>query len=732
MAKKSYRKLTVTSQPDPYSGGYDISKYASDMHSLVNNAVKSALAEGEFFSVGNRRVDPNTGEMKLDIYVHSDRAGITEASIMNQVQRFGGSSVARYGVTRERLTKEEREAIAREEKGKQEDTAIDRAVNRSIAYKVLGLLTVLTDITRRILSSVLKNATETARDLITANNLGIGYSKLREAGFIEQAYGMPKGTFAGAYSELISAFGNITDLDQDKLSKLAVVMGGSIKDMATMGLAVSDTDKLTEAIVNAFNERANAGYNSIGQYVGEQQARRELYAYLQRIFPKVADIFATLQNTKHISSIYRGVSDYQSMKEAIDSNRGNYAQSYFNVEVTTGELENKVASILSQMKKGIMLELDPTLAKALRRIANSRFGLSASENIALNRQNAQANEKYLAGLKATSRSMEGKELSVDEKAFKQELDEEIALVEKTLNSFYKDKKDIGDLTRTMDEIRISASRRVDTIPEVAGTVRMTEAIKKTIEGNYSPAEIAEAKNEYIMSERQRLTAEAKKSKHKKFLDTYTALKLSGVREKDIMGTMYRLYPDLVTMGTVKTKRDGTQVQGYIENTQLDSAELQDIIDSTRESKIDEASLYAYMLNKNPRLGAMVAKFVKELAMEKMSSVGASSLLALYTEGDIPTAWEELIPPEFTENFNIDNGYTVRGFNTKDTVSGEVVHKIVIDVNNNGKLDKGDIVLGEFLGYESLEGIIGNLRLKVDNGKPDYYIDYLGTAESEHN
>lgn len=723
MAKKDYRKLTVTSQPDPYSGGLDISRYESDFRSIVNNAVKSALNEGEFYYVGNRRIDPVTGVTKVDIYVHPDKAGVAESSIGNQIQKFGGG--ANYTVTRERISKEERDIIAREEKSNNENTSADRRLNRGIALKVLGLLTALTDITRRILSSVLKNASQTAKDLVSANNMGVSYQTLREAGFIEQAYGLPKGTIPQAYSELITAFGNVTELDEDKLSKLAVVMGGGIKDMATMGLAVSDPDKLAGAIVDAFNERANAGYNSIGQYVGEQQARRELYAYLQRIFPKLADVFASIQNTKHVSSIYKGVTDYQSWKEAIDGNRGDYPQAYFNVEVTTGQLENKVESILSEIKKGVMLELNPTIASALRRIANSRIGLSASENIALNRENAKANEKYLAGLKATSASMEGKDLTVDEKAFKKEIDEEIALVEKTLQSFYKDKKDIGDLTRTIDEIRISASRRIDTIPEVAGTVRMNEAIKKTIEGTYTPAEIEEAKNELIMKDTQRLTREAVDNKQKEFLSVYNSLKSQGMKEDDIMSYMAQFYPDLVTTGVVRTKRNGTKVMGYVQNTQLSGEELANI--RKEASTVDEAELYAYILNKNPALGKLVAKFVEELAKEGINTVGASSLLALYTEGDISEEWEKNLPVGFT--MDASASYPVRGFNTRDTVTGEVVHKVVIDINNNGKIDKEDIVLGEVLGYEGAEGKWGNMRVRYENGKADYYIDYEGTSGS---
>ena len=719
MAKKDYRKLTVTSQPDPYSGGLDISRYESDFRSIVNNAVKSALNEGEFYYVSNRRVDPNSGVTKVDIYVHPDKAGIAESSIGSQIQKFGGG--ANYSVTRETVSKEEREIIAREERARKNSSEADYRINRGLSLKIIALLTGIADIARRILSSVLDNAKNTAKDLITANNLGVSYQTLREAGFIEQAYGLPKGTIPQAYSELITAFGNITELDEDKLTKLAVIMGGGIKDMVTMGMAVSDTDKLTGAIIDAFNQRANAGYNSVGQYVGEQQARRELYAYLQRIFPKLADIFASMQDTKHVSSIYHGVRDYQSWKEAVDGNRGDYPQAYFNVEVTTGQLENKVDSILAQIKKGIMLELNPTIASALRRIANSRIGLSASENIALNRENAKANEKYLAGLRATSKSMEGKELTLDEKAFKKEIDEEIALVEKTLDSFYKDKKDIGDLTRTYDEIRISASRRIDTIPEV-DTARMKEAIKKTIEGNYSAEEIAQAKDDLVFSETQRLLQESMDKKHKEFLTIKAKLKASGMKEEDIMGYLSTTRPDLVTQSTKKTLWGYKNV--YSENTQLTDEELARI--RKEAGTVDEAELYAYMLNKNPALGKVVAKFIEELAKNGINEVGASSLLALYLEGDIPEAWERNLPVGF--EMDTSSSYAVRGINARDTASGEVVHKIVVDVDVNG--EKKEVLLQEILGYESVEGKIGNMKVRYVDGKADYYIDYTGTSASE--
>jgi hypothetical protein len=93
---------------------------------------------------------------------------------------------------------------------------------------------------------------------------------------MEMAHSMKEGTITGAMADIQNKFGNITSLDEKSLEALAVVMGNQIEDMAKMGIGASNPEAIVGAIVDAFNAKANAGYNSVGQYVGEQQGRREL------------------------------------------------------------------------------------------------------------------------------------------------------------------------------------------------------------------------------------------------------------------------------------------------------------------------------------------------------------------------------------------------------------------------------------------------------------------------
>ena len=734
MARKKYSKFTITSLPDPSSGAYEIPDYERDMKTIVNQAVKSALSEGGYYKARSRVVNKATGETRLDVYVHSEDADVVRKSLNTQLQKLtfrdvktGRPSIEpKYTFTENGSSRKEDRALQGAEEG---INTASRVFSRGAMLKLVALLTTIAHITRRILSAVLTNASQTARDAITAHNMGVSYETIRKASYIEKAHGLPEGTIPEAYSELITAFGNITELDTEKLSKLAVVMGGEIEKLAKMGLATSDPDKLTEAIVNAFNEQADKGYNTVGEYVGEQQARRELYAYLNRIFPKMADIFASMQDAQHnIASIYKGVHDYQSWKDVVDPNRGDYPQSYINVEVTTGELENLVRSILSQIKKGILLEMNPTIEKALRRIADMRIGMSASENAELNRKNASENEAYVASLQKTLKSLEGKELTIDEQAFKKELEEEIAYVNKALEEYYKTKGNIGNLTRSLDNVRITASRRIDSVEEVVGTTRMDEAIALAIKDNVSDEEIQEAKNKLIMDKRKELMEKARVKKHAEFTRVYNQLASSGMNKKDIMGYMFHNFPELVAMGTVRKDWKGRDVKGYVENTALTAEETNEIIQATRPDTIDDMEVYRSLLTLYPAINAQVKKYVAELAKKGIDTVGASSLLALYESGDLDATMEQNLPADFASVYG-GYGMNVIGLNTQETPNSEVVHKIVLDVNNNGKLDKEDIILGEFLGFKSLSGVLGELRIDWQDGKPNYYIGNNGTSAS---
>lgn len=395
-----YSKFTITSRKDRYSHGYDIPDYERDMKAIVNQAVKSALSEGGYFKTSSRVVDKSTGETKLDIFVHSADAKVVSDALNTELKKLTFTDSKgrltqrpKYKVDSDVVTERESRALAREERGDGEVTRF----NRGAWLKLLGLIGTLTDITRRILSSVLNFATQSTRDMVTAHNLGISYEAVRNYRHVETIHGLKEGTITEAVADIQNKFGNITKLDEKALEDLAVVMGGKISEMATLGLGSSNPEAILGAILDAFNEKANAGYNSVGQYVGEQQARRELYSYLLKVSPQIADIFATMQEEQHnINSLYRGQAEtFEEWKNLLPTMRGDHRPAEYNIPATLGQEWNVVKDVYNQIKEGIALNLAPELVALLRRIANIRAGMSDRESKELDEQNKLANQQFI-------------------------------------------------------------------------------------------------------------------------------------------------------------------------------------------------------------------------------------------------------------------------------------------------------------------------------------------------
>lgn len=400
-----YSKFTITSKKDRYSHGYDIPDYERDMKAIVNQAVKSALSEGGYFKTSSRVVDKSTGETKLDIFVHSEDAQVVSDALKTELKKLTftdskGKLTQRpkYKVDSDVVTERESRALAREERGDGEVTRF----NRGAWLKLFGLIGTLTDVARRILSSVLTFATQTTRDMVTAHNLGISYESMRNYRHVEAIHGLKEGTIPDALADIQNKFGNITKLDEKALEDLAVVMGGKISEMATLGLGSSNPEAILGAILDAFNEKANAGYNSVGQYVGEQQARRELYSYLLKVSPQIADIFATMQEEQHnINSLYRGQAEtFEEWKSLLPTMRGDHRPAEYNIPATLGQEWNVVKDIYNQIKEGIALNLAPELVALLRRIANIRVGMSDRESKAVDEQNKLDNQQFIDSAKA--------------------------------------------------------------------------------------------------------------------------------------------------------------------------------------------------------------------------------------------------------------------------------------------------------------------------------------------
>ena len=483
-----FKRITIRSLKDTSTGAYSIADYDRDVR-IIERALKSALPEGAFYHKAKEinYNDPTfhqIGKLKDDFYIKEGYTAGAQKAIDEVLAKltYKGSKVidpltgkfsytqgdVKYWSTRTRpLSDKENELIKELEKlsmkGKDEEGGAEGfRFRKGTMLKIVALITTLTDITRRILSSVLSMATQQVRDTIEAHNLGISREQLREYRRVESAHGLKEGTIAEAIAGEQQKYGNITSLDEKSLEYIALIMGNRVADMATMGLGASNPEAIVSAIVDRANELANAGYNSVGQYVGEQQARRELYSYLLKYSPQIADIFATMQEEQHnINSIFRNqVDTFEKFKNSVGIQRGT-TQAGEGVLVSLGQEWNVLKQTLDDIKHVLAVTLAPYLLRILRRLNNMRVGMSESEKLRLNAENRDANEKALKETEASIAFLEQKaggnvaNLSKSEKAYydtlvqyKKELEEE------------NTKSTIDNIVRTPNEIKAEQERRL--------------------------------------------------------------------------------------------------------------------------------------------------------------------------------------------------------------------------------------------------------------------------------
>ena len=771
-----YSKFTITSIPDPNSGGLMIPDYEKDMRAIVNQAVKSALSEGGYFKTASRVVDKQTGESRLDVYVHSEDASVVSDSLKTELGKLTyrdswgrPTSDPKYALSTLPVTEKEGIALAREESGDGEVTRF----NRGAWLKLLGLIGTLTDITRRILSSVLSFATQTTRDMVTAHNLGMSYEAVRNYRHVETIHGLKEGTITEAVADIQNKFGNITKLDEKALEDLAVVMGGKISEMATLGLGSSNPEAILGAILDDFNEKANAGYNSVGQYVGEQQARRELYSYLLKISPQIADIFATMQEEQHnINSLYRGQAEtFEQWKNLMPTSRGeNNTPMNYNVTVSMGKEWNVVKEVFQQMKEGLAVTLAPAVMEYLRRIADSRIGMSEKEKQERNKENRASNLRELASVNAQMKQAEDNwaNLSAPEKEYYFALKQYKEELEKA-NKGNRFTGNIAYAVRTPEEIRVLANiiakgdRNVrqaygtDIAPtpdEILGVIEgygkfdlnkerakyegaRSKANAMEIEGR-KKAEvdrlITEAEADYISASTTKgdpeyvsLTTRANNSeyKHRKMVGTVVRL----YNDKDFYDKDGKLkkYEDLAKIAFAKkyliTSGNMSEWginEAMVGDNLVNLAEIASQVAKENPVFDEEDFLYwLYSLNSSYFNEKILGVRYDEAVADSIKGNRLASLYALQTTEGTKSDWRNKLPTGYT------GGGVIVGRN--DYENGEVVHRIILKADVNGK--QKEFELGSFLGMTGYDSVIGELDITNTNGKTNYAV-VMGTAGSD--
>ena len=767
-----FRKITVSSLQDTSSGAYSISEYDKDIRALVS-AIKSALPQDAFYHKSPKNIDYSNfnsiGKLQEDFYIKNEYAKVAQEAIEQALgkMQFKGSPDYKYESSGLRILSKDEEKLIKEleelNKNKGEKETETTRFNRGTLLKIFGAIMTVADIARRILSSVLNFATQSVKDSVTAHNLGTSYEAVRQYRHIETTHGMKEGTITGALSDIQNKFGNITSLDEKALEDLAVVMGGKIEEMATLGLGSSNPEKILESIVDTFNERANAGMNSIGQYVGEQQARRELYSYLLKISPQIADIFATMQEEQHnINSLFRNQADtFAEWKNAMPTSRGGNTPMDYNLTVSLGQEWNVVKDILSQIKEGIAVSLTPAVLELLQKIADTRVGMSESANRAKNQENKEENLAFISRAKKEMSQMEVNwvNLSETDKSHYYALKEYKEKAEKANKGNFAG--NINNAVPFPEQIRVRGNQILKEgmiKQELYGNVNpSTEEILATVEA-YAKFDIDKEKkkyqdelsksnvkrDKYVEKETTRRIKQAEQDRHNAFLqasakatkdyessEEYSKLrygqkidskrnllaKVKGVYGIDYLsqfnGNVDKAYAQAQKDKYIVKNGNGLgYTLSYSQYNPLDEDEIRAQVQAENASVTysDEAFLlWLYNKNKTWFNSKIQGLRADELIAGSVNNEWAS-LYALYDTEDTKQDWRNKIPNTYT------GGQSVIA--TNDFSGGEVVHKIVLDINNNGVLDSGDIVLGSFMGMQGAEGVLGVLNVNAENGKVD--------------
>lgn len=305
----------------------------------------------------------------------------------------------RTDIKKEKDTEKKEEQRKKEEVRKKQES---KAEQKGVLLRLVSLLTLAVDITRRILTSVMEGASQAVKDTRDAGNYGLSYADARAFRMSEKALGLKEGTNMGALSDIQSKFGNIYALDDKALQNLAIVMGGEIKDLVETGIGGKDPESLMETILNKYFSVANAGYNSLGQYVGQDKARREMVEQLKKVSPQLAELLSVmLENAQNPNSLYYGrFSDYGGLLGLTNANVLGIQPYQEGVYTLFGNYVNKLNTTLSSLKEGIKITIAERFLDLLERIANLKIFLTPDQRVENNRLFTEENKKSVSYLES--------------------------------------------------------------------------------------------------------------------------------------------------------------------------------------------------------------------------------------------------------------------------------------------------------------------------------------------
>ena len=672
----------------------------------------------------------------------------------------------------EKETEAEQKAKQREKEREQKKREKAYSPHRifSVISKILGVLTIGFDIVRRILSLVTEQGKMAVRTSTIAHNLGTNYQKVRQIESAERVSGLETGTITGAMSDVQSMFGNITNIDEGALETLALIMGSKIEDLVQSGIGGSNPEVLVGEIIDAWNERASTGYNSVGEYVGEAQARRELYSLLNKVSPQLASIFALMQEQRtDEASLYKNLasgkfSDWVNGLSNVNRYPVNTIGEGLLKEVS--QYANNVNDLIEQLKHGIAITFAEPAIAVLRSISNIRWGMTGKNNLDLDIKNLEANSAWKEHAQAmleslpsergsmsandwlsveTQRKYYNKQIENVEKQEEQrkkgkhvqdvsktkleeqgELGKDLSVAKKAIKAMVEQKPNLGKnlinryltgLGLTSDEVDSSGYLIEDILlaDEYLRThsPTYTEDINKEYEKNLnklnteSETKLLESKQKEIDEEYNSDFNEALAKTRSEVLKKKPLLKRStNILTSEGLNNQLEIMQELEKQGLVSEVKIVRSGNMDLPTVTYTKNIPQASLTSAEKEEISAKNSEQAKLNALEHFNKELLTYLNEQVYKETEQAGQN--LNTFTVLD-------LVKSDKLSNMLIADllkgEYSVIGSNVKDS-GGENVYRLAIDINKDGKLqDTEEIMLSTGRGFYGKEGNLGTVTIE---------------------
>lgn len=640
----------------------------------------------------------------------------------------------------------------------------------SLLTKILGVLTIGFDIVRRILSLVTEQGKMAVRTSTIAHNLGTNYQQARQIESAERVSGLETGTITGAMSDIQSMFGNITNIDEGALETLALIMGSKIEDLVQSGIGGSNPEVLVGEIIDAWNERASTGYNSVGEYVGEAQARRELYSLLNKVSPQLANIFALMQEQRaDEASLYKNLasgkfSDWVNGLSNVNRYPVNTIGEGLLKEVS--QYANNVNDLIEQLKHGIAITFAEPAIAVLRSISNIRWGMTGKNNLDLDIKNLEANSAWKEHAQAMLESLPSERGSMSAndwllvKTQRKYYNKQIENVEKQEEQRKKGKH-VQDVSKTKLEEQGELGKDLSVAKKaIKAMVEQKSNLDKNLINRYltglglTSDEVTSSgyliedillADEYLRTHSPTYTEDINKEYEKNLnkLNTESETKLLKSKQKEIDEEYNSDFNEALAKARSKVlkkkpllKRSTNIATSEGLNNQLEimqELEKQGLVSDvkifesggmappvvTYTKNIPQASLTS---EEKEEISANNAKLIMKETLENLNKE-----LLTYLNEQVYKETEQagqnlntftvldLVKSDKLSNMLIADllkgEYSVIGSNIKDS-GGENVYRLAIDINKDGKLqDTEEIMLSTGRGFYGKEGNLGTVTIE---------------------